>query len=114
MNNDIITPLNYFIKKSFPFVLEVLGYAKIPTGSSSFDLSIRVVVSHENYIELRYYSTTHEKIRRHLNEKYGEYLRFITFGDEVYRTKDISKVDFEYIPDKVNNSLLNLMSNSHH
>ena len=109
MENDIITPLNYFIKERFPFVLEVLGYTKISTNSGSFDLSIRVVVSHENYIELSYYPIVYEKIQKHLNEKYGKYLRFITFGDDVYRTRDISKVDFEYIPDKVNNSLLNLM-----
>ena len=109
MENDIITYLNHFIKHKFPFVLEVLGYYKVYKSLDSFNLTIRVVVSHENYIELSYYPIVYEKIQKHLNEKYGKYLRFITFGDDVYRTRHISKVDFEYIPDKVNNSLLNLM-----
>jgi hypothetical protein len=109
MENDIITYLNHFIKHKFPFVLEVLGYYKVYKSLDSFNLTIRVVVSHENYIELRYYPIVHEKIQRHLNEKYNKSLRFITFGDDIYRTGDISKVDFEYVPDRVNNSLLNLV-----
>lgn len=109
MNNDIITHLNYFIKKSFPFVLEVSGYYKVYKTLDSFNLIVRVIVSHENYIELKYYPIVHEKIQRHLNEKYSKHLRFITFGDDLYKTKDVLKVDFEYIPDKVNNSLLDLV-----